>query len=124
MHFFFDTENNRFVLDANDFDASGGVLAAVRQYLEEFRAKPNCHLLVYRDNPSTSTLDWGLISGIPKLESDEFIATLKTRKIAGVLGNRERFAVGRQVAVMTESLDIRYKPFLTEQEAIAWLNET
>ena len=123
MKLSFDEGADRFILEANDFNTSAGIAEGMRAYLEEIRAKPGKSILIYRDQPTTEALDWTQVSKMGLYDPDGLIRILDGRRIAGVLGSDERYGVGRQIAALSESQGINYRPFRTEAEAMAWLDE-
>ena len=122
MKLTYDSATNRFSIDANDFDTSTGVLEDFRQYIEAFQSHPDADILIYRDNPSTPSMDWQQVSQISSFEKDELIELFRGRRIAGVLPAGDRFGVARQVSSLAELIGVRYQPFRSEQEALTWLS--
>lgn len=123
MKLTFDEVTDRFILEANDFETSLGIAKGISEYLDEIRARPAKSILVYRDKPTTPSLDWGQIARMGLYDPEGLDEVLQHRKIAGVLGSDERYGVGRQISALAESQGINYQPFRTEAEAIAWLEE-
>ena len=121
MKFDFDASANRFVMDANDFDTSLTVTDYLSPVLTALIDRPGTPLLVFRDRPTTGMLDWDQIRASGIVDPLGVVEALRGRKIAGVLGSESRYAVGRQLAAVANSLEINYRPFLAAADAIAWL---
>ena len=117
----YDERNGRFVLDANDFGSADTVATYIRPVIDELRARPGIPVLIHRDAPTTDATSWEKIQRMGAFDPDHLAEALRGRRIAGVLGTEARYAVGRQFSVIAENHGIDYQPFLSEAEAIAYL---